>query len=249
MARTTEIGGQVWLEKYDGVTAISGAKVFLQDGTGKALAEYTTGEDGKYLFKGLMPGEYALEVTVPSGYVLVESSDPHLAEAGLVSVLSEANGLHGRSDVFTLRMAKHQLRMDVGNVLPGRLGDKVWLDLNGNGLQDGDEGGIPGVTIELLRGERVMATTVSDQYGYYLFENLYPAEYTLRVTWPAQIVPTQLRTDIGQIVSVLQENGLSIPVTVESNKANYTADLGFMLVDAVALPAGYGEGEKQVWKK
>lgn len=249
VVRTTEVAGNVWLEEYDGVTPISGAKVFLLDGSGKALAEYTTESDGNYSFKGLMPGEYALEVTVPSGYVLVENSDPHLAEAGLVSVLSEANGLHGKSDVFALRMAQHQLRMDVGNVLPGRLGDKVWLDLNGNGLQDGDEGGIPGVTIELLRGEKVVATTISDQYGYYLFENLYPTEYTLRATWPAEVKPTQLRTDIGQIVSVLQEDGLSIPVTVESNKANYAADLGFVLLDAVTLPAGYGEGEQQVWKK
>ncbi len=249
IARTTEVGGLVWLEKFDGVTPISGAKVYLLDGEGAALAEFTTGKDGKYLFSGLMPGEYALEVTVPDGYTLVESSDPHLAEAGLVSVIDEANGLQGASGVFQLRMAQHQLQMDIGNVLPGRLGDKVWLDLNANGLQDGEEGGIPGVTIELMRGDRVITTAVSDQYGYYCFKNLYPTEYTLRVTWPAEVVPTILRTDIHQISSVLQENGLSIPVTVESNKANYAADLGFVLVEEGKLPDGYGEGAKQIWKK
>ncbi len=249
VVRTTEIAGRVWLEEYDGVTPIKGAKLHLLDDGGNAIAEYTTGEDGKYAFKGLMPGDYAVDVTIPSGYVLVESSDPHLAEAGLVSFVEEAQGLFGKSPVITLKMAGHRLDMDAGVVLPGRLGDKVWLDLNGNGLQDGDEGGIPGVNIELLRGEKVIDSAVSDQYGYYVFEDLYPTEYTLRVNWPAEVVPTILRTDVHQIVSVLQENGMSIPVAVESNKANYAADLGFVLLEEGKYPAGYGEGATQNWKK
>ena len=249
IARTTEIGGLVWLEQYSGVTPVSGAKLHLLDANGNAIAEYTTGEDGRYLFKGLMPGDYAIDVTIPAGYVLVDTSDETMAEKGLVSVVEEANGLFGKSAVIELRMAKHRRDMDVGMVLPGRLGDKAWLDLNGNGLQDGTEGGIPGVTIELMRGEKVVATTVTDQYGYYVFEDLYPTEYTLRVTWPAEVKPTILREDIQQISSILQDNGMTLPVKVESNKANYAADLGFALVTEGVLPAGYGEGATQVWKK
>ena len=63
------------------------------------------------------------------------------------------------------------------------------------------------------------------------------------------VVPTTLREDIQQISSVLKEDGTTIPVTVESNKANYAADLGFMLIEEGKLPAGYGEGETQKWKK
>ncbi len=249
VVRLTEIGGTVWLEKHDGVTPIAGAKVLLLDADGTQVGTCTTGEDGSYRFTGLMPGEYTLDATVPSGYTLVESSDAHLAEAGLVSVIAESGGVHGVSSSFFLRMAQHQLTLDIGNVLPGRLGDKVWLDLNGNGLQDGEEGGIHGVVIELMHGDRVVATATSDQYGYYCFDNLYPTEYVLRVTWPEEIMPTQLRTDVHQITSVLQENGLSIPVTVESSKANYAADLGFVLVEDGKYPAGYGEGKTQNWKK
>lgn len=248
VVRTTEIAGTVWLEEYDGVTPIKGAKLHLLDASGNPIAEQITAEDGQYAFKGLMPGSYAVDVTIPNGHVLVESSDPHLAEAGLISVVEDATGLTGVSGVINLKMAQHRRDMDIGAVLPGRLGDKVWLDLNENGLQDGQEGGIPGVTIEVLRGERVVAAATSDQYGYYVFENLYPTEYTLRVTWPAEVKPTMLRPEIPQISSVLQENGLSIPVTVESNKANYAADLGFVLVEKDKLPAGYGEGATQVWE-
>ena len=247
IVRTTEIAGTVWLEEYDGVTPIKDAKLHLLDASGNPIAEQTTGEDGQYAFKGLMPGVYRVDVAIPDGHVLVESSDPHLAEAGLISVIEDATGLTGVSGSITLKMAQHRRDMDIGSVLPGRLGDKVWLDLNENGLQDGVEGGIPGVTIEVLRGEKLVATVTSDQYGYYVVENLYPAEYTLRVTWPAEVKPTMLRPEIPQISSVLQENGLSIPVTVESNKANYAADLGFVLVEKDKLPAGYGEGATQVW--
>ena len=249
VVRTTEIAGTVWLEEYDGVTPVTGAAIRLLDASGQCIAETVVGEDGQYLFKGLMPGDYTIDATIPKGYVLVEGGDPHLEEAALVSVIETIDGLNGRSDVFTLRMAQHRRDMDVGVVLPGRLGDKVWLDENGNGLQDGDEGGIPGVTIELMRGEKVVATTVSDQYGYYVFEGLYPTEYTLRVTWPAEVTPTTLRTDVHQIVSILQEDGTTLPVAVESNKANYAADLGFVLLKKGVYPAGYGEGAAQVWVK
>lgn len=249
IVRTTEIGGKVWLEEFSGVTSVKGAVLHLLDASGKTIAEHTTGEDGMYVFKGLMPAEYSLEVTIPSGYVLVDSSDTKMADKGLYSFVVEAEGLQGRSAVIELRMARHRRDMDVGMVLPGRLGDKAWLDLNGNGLQDGEEGGIPGVSIEVMRGDKVVATAVTDQYGFYLIKNLYPTEYTLRVTWPEEVKPTQLREDIKQISSVLQENGMTIPVTVESNKANYAADLGFVLVEEGKLPAGYGEGETQNWKK
>ncbi len=249
VARTTEIGGMVWLEQYSGVTPVAGATVHLLNTNGEAIAEYVTGEDGRYVFKGLMPGDFAIDATIPAGYVMVENNDPHLEDAGLISVMEDVDGLFGRSQYIQLRMARHCLDMNVGMVLPGRLGDKAWLDLNGNGLQDGDEGGIPGIGIELIREDRVVASTVTDQYGYYVFEDLYPTEYTLRVTWPAEVKPTMLRPEIHQISSVLQENGTSLTVVVESNKANYAADLGFILVEEGKLPAGYGEGETQNWKK
>ena len=249
VVRTTEIGGMVWLEEYTGLTPVKGAKLHLLDASGNAIAEFTTGDDGKYVFKGLMPAEYALDVTIPSGYVLVDASDTKMAEKGQYSFVEEADGSFGKSAVITLRMAKHRRDMDVGMVLPGRLGDKAWLDLNGNGLQDGEEGGLPGVTIKVMRGDKAVASAVTDQYGFYAITGLYPTEYTLEVTWPEGVVPTILREDIHQISSVLKEDGITIPVTVESNKANYAADLGFVLIEEGKLPAGYGEGETQKWKK
>ena len=100
-------------------------------------------------------------------------------------------------------MGRDQMDLDIGSVLPGRLGDFAWLDLDGNGLQDFGEGGIPGVKVELLRGGETVAETVTDQYGYYLFTEVYPAAYTLRVTAPSQVKPTEQREGYAGISSVL----------------------------------------------
>ncbi len=245
--RETSLGGKVWLDQAGDAVPVADAVIVLLDGSGTLVGEAVTDAEGAYEFNGLMPGDYTIEAMVPDGHALVDISDPRLADRNLISILQHTYGAHGTSGTITVEMAQHQQHLDIGCVLPGRLGDRVWLDLNGNGLQDGDEDGIPGVVIELLRNGEVVATTTSDQYGYYVLENLYPCEYIIRATFPAEVVPTQLRQDIALIVSVLQADGTSIPVMVLSNASNYNADLGFILVDEKHLPAGYGEGAQQDW--
>ena len=75
------------------------------------------------------------------------------------------------------------LTVDFGFVPSVSLGNRVWYDLNDNGQQDSGEDGVPGVTIELYRdGETTAeASTTSDTDGYYLFDNLAPGDYVLRV--------------------------------------------------------------------
>lgn len=155
----------------------------------------------------------------------------------------------GESDLIALRMSQHQLEQNIGAVQPGTLGDFCWLDLNGNGLQDAGELGLGDMRIELWRNNQLVAETTTDAYGYYTFENLYPGVYTLKPIYPAEVVPTRMRTDIPLIASILGENGESNPVQVTSASTTYTADLGFVLVDDDVLPANYGIGEKQDWTK
>lgn len=54
---------------------------------------------------------------------------------------------------------------------PYLVGDTVWYDSNGNGVQDAGEPGIAGVTVELLDGNgAVLATATTDADGQYSFE-------------------------------------------------------------------------------
>ena len=245
----TSIAGKVWVDLGGEITPQSGAEVTLTDGTGKVLAKAVSDEAGAYAFNGLLPGQYQLGVNLPEGRVVVEPGDTRLNSGDHISVMTDCSSRSGKSDVIDLQMSRDLLSMDIGAVLPGSLGDLCWLDVNANGLQDSGEGGIPGVKIELMRDGSVEAETTSDQYGFYRFTDVYPAAYTLRVTAPDEVKPTQQRTDIPLIVSVLGEDGMSATVNVTSDKANRNADLGFVLVKEDMYPAGYGEGASQNWTK
>lgn len=251
IVRYTSLGGQVWVDLGGTVQPLSGAAMTLMDASGAALQQARTDENGVYRFDGLLPGDYGISVLLPEGQVVVEPGDVRLEKR--VSVMTWCAGRSGSSDTVTVRMGEDQLNLDVGSVLPGRLGDLVWLDENGNGLQETEEGGIPGVRLELLRDGQVVAETVTDQYGFYLFDELYPATYAVRATAPETVKPTRQRGDVPGISSVLPETEdvtvTSDPVSVSSDRSNYNADLGYVLRKPGVYPEGYGQGATQDWTK
>ena len=248
--RYTDITGTVWFDEGGTINQLSGARVNLLDEAGNQLLTTVTGEDGLYALQRLLPGTYEITVSMPAGHVVVEPDDARITEKGLISIMKEVNRTEGTTGKFVLRMGDAMQEQNIGGVLPGILGDFLWLDLNKNGLQDTDEGGIPGVTIDLERenGE-LIASTVTDQYGYYRFTDLYPSSYILVPHLPEEVTPTQHREDVPGIVSVLEDDGRSIPVPVISDSKNYDADMGCILVHAGDYPAGYGQGATQDWRK
>ena len=250
VVRYTTLTGRAWIDRGGMIESLAGMKITMKDTAGNVIAEAETDVNGDYRMEHLMPCTFHLEMTAPEGCVIIEPDDPRL-DGSLRSVALMTNNRRGASDEYELKMAVDINHMDVGCVLPGRLGDVCWVDLNGDGLQAGDEPGIPNVRIELLRDGEVIAETVTDQYGFYRFVDLYPATYVLRVYAPAEVKPTIRRTDLPMIASVLKDADsaevLSVPITVESDRNEYNADLGFVCrVDGV-LPAGAGEGETQDW--
>ena len=251
IVRYTSIGGNVWIDRGGHIDTLSGAQIILKDGEGNELKTLNTAADGAYRFDKLMPGTYQLEAIMPEGCVIIEPGDRRL-NGEQISVLSSTLNRNGSSDLFDLQMDQDLTQMNIGCVLPGRVGDFCWLDLDRDGLQGMDEPGIPGVMIRLLRDDEIVDETVSDQYGFYRFNDLYPATYTLEVTPPDEVKPTGLRTDIRLIASVLNETDdqtcTSIEFQVESDKANYNVDLGFVCRRDGVLPPGAGEGKKQLWK-
>jgi hypothetical protein len=61
--------------------------------------------------------------------------------------------------------------------LADELGDFVWNDLNGNGVQDGGEPGVGGITVQLWQcsmgnPNTLLATTNTDSSGAYVFGEL-----------------------------------------------------------------------------
>jgi hypothetical protein len=54
---------------------------------------------------------------------------------------------------------------------PIEVGNRVWFDANSNGIQDADEDGIAGVTVQLRSGGSTISTAVTDGRGNYIFSS------------------------------------------------------------------------------
>ncbi len=253
LVKLNTIGGQVWVDRGGEYGALSGAIVSLTSTQGISYGSVTTAEDGTYTFTGLLPDDYYLSVQLPEGYLVVEPDDERLADGTQVSVVAQCSGRTGQSGAITVKMTEAYQDMNIGSVLPGKLGDLCWLDENGDGLWDYDEQGLANVKIELMRDGQVVQETTSDQYGYWQMEEVYPATYTLRVTPPSEVKPTVPNTVIPALTSILPETDdstcVSEQVTVVSAKNNYNADMGFVLRVSGVYPAGFGVKDTQNWTK
>lgn len=76
-------------------------------------------------------------------------------------------------------------------VIVASVGDFVWRDLNGDGVQDGNETGIGNVLLELLDSTgAVVKTTQTDSLGLYVFTSLLDGNYSVRVMRPDNMVQT-----------------------------------------------------------
>ncbi|GAA2835678.1 LPXTG-motif cell wall-anchored protein [Leucobacter komagatae] len=62
------------------------------------------------------------------------------------------------------------------------IGDLTWIDTNRDGIQDEGEPVLSGVTVELIQGGKVIATTKTDADGRYLFDELPAGEYQVKFT-------------------------------------------------------------------
>ena len=243
---TAILGGMAWFDEGGVYVPVPGVAITVTNAAGETVFDDVTDMDGRWSVEGMEAGEYFLKAEFPEGYVPVEPGDVRLTEGGQVSLMETIHGRTGESGPITLRMGADLLDLNVGSVAPGSLGDLVWLDENGDGLQDSGDGGIPGVTVHLWRNGEEIASTVTDQYGFYRFEGLYPGIYTLTADVTG-LMPTVQRADIPGIISVTGE-AESLPVQVTSDSHNYNADLGYVLTTPGAYPEGYGQGATQQWQ-
>lgn len=181
---TASLGDYVWNDlDQDGVQdanepGISGVTVTLYDNIGNPIATTITDGNGAYNFSDLTPGTYSVGFSLPPGYVFTgqDLGGNDLAD-------NDVNPLTGMTSQVTLSAGQNNPTIDAGMyaqaATTASLGNYVWNDVNNNGLQDANEAGVPGVTVTLYGsdGTTVIATTVTDEFGYYIFNNLTPGDY------------------------------------------------------------------------
>ena len=91
------------------------------------------------------------------------------------------------------------INSDLGDCPPATasVGDRVWNDADGDGVQDAGEAGINGVTVELLDAYgNVIATTTTSGDGNYGFANLIAGNYTVRSSPPRSPRESRRRTTL-----------------------------------------------------
>ncbi len=246
----TSVGGTVALDENGARTGLAGVKVALYEGADNEPAQTAATDDaGRYRFDGLWPDTYRLTVELPNGMIFVRPNDPNY-DAGSSAVTDAADGV-GTSDPFPLEMAKHLLSMNVILIKPARVGDQAWLDTNQNGLMDAGEPAVNGVSIQLMENGEIAYTTVTNEWGYFEFGDVYPGTYTLKAQAYPELDVTKSVAALRVISSCLTSgdgaNAESDPFSVESGTRNLNFDLGYVLKDGAKMPEAIAPGGTQRW--
>ena len=236
------IGDFVWLDTNQngiqdaGEPGINGVVLNLcaDAACSTVLATTTTttfkGVNGYYQFTGLPLGTY---------WVSIATSQSALS--GLVPTITLAGTPGTDSDVIPTMVvltasAPQNETIDFGFTSPGAsaIGDFVWQDTNGNGLQDAGEPGLPGLLVKLCADANcttVLATTTTDQNGIYHFTGLMAGTYYVVVVPGAGFVPTV--PQVGFPTNAAIDSGGSVlgtpnEVILPVNTTDNTIDFGFI---------------------
>jgi hypothetical protein len=257
---TGAIGNYVWVdENSDGLQdagepGIPNVAVELSvDTTGNGqpdtvVATTVTDAAGGYLFSGLLPGLYFVDVFDGT------DATPNTLPAGLTQTTPSTNpnsdfgnqNHSGDGYSVTLGVGGENLTADFGynynptpdvngNTGTAAIGDRVWLDANGDGVQDPNELGLAGVTVNLLcagpdgefgTGDDVAASTTTDATGNYLFDGLTPSACTVTVVPPGGYTQTGDPDDFGMPAGS-PDNTTTNPVILGPGDVFLNADFGY----------------------
>ncbi len=163
------------------------------------VATDTTAADGSWS-ASLAPGDYIVEFVLAGVY---EFSPMDVGADDAVD--SDANPATGFTSQFNVTSGETDTSVDAGAYAPVTIGDFVWDDRNGDGVQDGGEPGLGGVTVTVRDGlGDVVGTAVTAADGSYSI-GVTPGSYSVTVdpaTFPAGYVPTTPTTvDTGALES------------------------------------------------
>lgn len=174
-----EDGDAIWDANERGMPGVT--VELLQSGS--VIATTVTDENGKYAFEDLGSGVYQVHFVLPSGWDFVTpdvgDADPPTDQS---SYDSDADPITGLTPPITYTYPEtFKANWDAGLVRAGAIGNRVWEDSNGNGLQDAGEPGISGVIVELLQGGSVISTTTTGAGGYFHFFAQPDGVYEMRI--------------------------------------------------------------------
>lgn len=236
------IGDRIWLdEDGDGLqdageSGIANVQVIatwygpdgLPGGGDDKVFSTWTDTSGNYIFNDLPAGNYRVAVnnaTLADGLEANPTFDFDGTGTAGTAAVTLTPGQSFTSADFGYNWSSVSDVMN--NTGFGALGDKIWVDANGDGVQDLGEPGLAGVTVTLYRddnGDGIFdspyATTTTGPDGTYIFDNLPAGAYEVAVTPPTGYSPTY---DPDGIL----DNRTTQPVIVSPGDVYVNADFGY----------------------
>lgn len=162
----------------------------VTDVNGNPVAEVTTDENGAYTFDDLPALDANQTYTV--------SIDQEASEAALSGYAPTVAGQGDRAGDSSTWVASSEAgdltedgdrdpTLDFGFVdKTYAIGDLVWIDADGDGVQGDGEEPLAGVTVDLLQDDVVVSTTTTGDDGRYVFDGLSAGTYQVRFTLSAE---------------------------------------------------------------
>ena len=236
-----------------GEPGLAGVTVLLKNAVGDTIGTRVTDSEGNYMFNNLPPGEYTVEIdptSLPAG--IAQTTNPVLPGADFGN----------QSLPYTVNLAPGETNLTAdfgyiwedpnGNTGTAALGDRVWADTNGNGIQDPSEAGLAGVELTIYNdsdGDGVIepgidlpfanavdqngvtgtGTTTTESDGSYIFSEL-PNDAYIVVVNPATVPTGYTQTgdpdDFGQLASS-PDNQLTTPIVMEPGDDYLNVDFGY----------------------
>src|SRR5690606_11228011 len=122
-----------------GEPGIAGVTITIRDGNGDLVTTVTTEEDGSYQVLNLVPGDYRVEESDPSGY---RSTTPNTVDVNVPSGgVAEA---------------------DFGDQRLGEVNGTLYIDANGDGQRDPGEAPLADVTVVITDSLGAIYTVQTD---------------------------------------------------------------------------------------
>ncbi|MCD4687226.1 MAG: hypothetical protein K8S97_14960 [Anaerolineae bacterium] len=235
------ISGSTWHDLnnnglQEGEPAQAGVTVELYEEIAGPQGTTSTNAAGDYSFTGFPPGTYYVWFLTPAGYYL--APDNVGADDTIDSDADPASAPPGETDHFTLDSGDTADR-DAGYWTDAYIGDLVWEDMNGNGLQDG-EPGLPGVQVDIYEdagggfvpfetvttdASGVYSNTIGMNPAYPYYAEVIPAGYEITVLDAG--ADDTIDNDFDPVT------GETAPFNVVSGATDDTIDAGLYLFAAV----------------
>ena len=173
----------------------------------------TTDAKGYYFIDNLAPGSYRAKFTLPAGYRFTTQSSSSSNSANdsnpavdtgltpLFDITPAASGDTVADNDSSTVASFVNPTIDAGVVPVGTVsvGNLVWRDRNGNGLQGPRDHGIAGAVLTLRTPDgrpvtdafgRPVGPIRTGKDGKYLFKGLLPGRYVVNITYPRNYIPT-----------------------------------------------------------